>query len=297
MVDDKPARCGSRIAHEDGAVRQCMWAPHDPTQLHTDGNAVWSDDNDRVIHDPDRGSVTWAEAADLALAVMAEQDARRAELTDREAALSLDDVTMRYTKEDLDTAHERGIAEGRAERDRLRTRIHEVASNEQKRSGKLESELTKLRGLMAQALRNHNDEMVRIGNQPGTYISGYGQAAAALIIGERDAASARVAELELLLEQAEQYARDLQDGTAPGLDERLEEVRAEGRHQATEGWEREWGLILHGHPQCVMNEHAARGIAADPRAGVEATVVSRLVGPWEPAEQRVPAEGENHGDH
>jgi hypothetical protein len=65
---------------------------------------------------------------------------------------------------------------------------------------------------------------------------------------------------------------------------------AEGRRQATEGWEREWGLALHGHPgQCVLNEHAARGIAADPTAPADTKVLSRLVGPWEPAEQAAPS--------
>ena len=64
---------------------------------------------------------------------------------------------------------------------------------------------------------------------------------------------------------------------------------AEGRRQATEGWEREWGLALHGHPgQCVLNEHAARGIAADPTAPADTKVLSRLVGPWEAAEQTQP---------
>lgn len=66
----------------------------------------------------------------------------------------------------------------------------------------------------------------------------------------------------------------------------LQTANEQGRRQATEGWDREWGLAMHGHPgQCVLNEHAARGIAADPTAPADTKVLSRLVGPWEPAEQ------------
>ena len=64
---------------------------------------------------------------------------------------------------------------------------------------------------------------------------------------------------------------------------------AEGRRQATEGWDREWGLALYGHPaHCVLNEHAARGIAAGAPEDAQAKVVSRFVGPWEAAEQAAP---------
>lgn len=69
----------------------------------------------------------------------------------------------------------------------------------------------------------------------------------------------------------------------------LDQAREQGRRQATEGWEREWGVDLHGTGgQCVMNEHAARGIAADPSAPVGAKVLYRLVGSWETDEQPEP---------
>jgi hypothetical protein len=62
---------------------------------------------------------------------------------------------------------------------------------------------------------------------------------------------------------------------------------AEGLRQATEGWEREWGVDLAdgGDIWCSANEPAARQVAAH-HASPRARVVSRLVGPWEPAEQR-----------
>lgn len=59
-----------------------------------------------------------------------------------------------------------------------------------------------------------------------------------------------------------------------------------GRRQATEVWEREWGVDLYGRgAHCVLNEHAARGIAAGAPEDAQAKVASRLVGPWEAAEQ------------
>lgn len=90
---------------------------------------------------------------------------------------------------------------------------------------------------------------------------------------------------QLLLAQAEQYARDLQDGTHPGLEAVLDTVRDEARREATEGWGREWGvdLGLKGnwplHP-CDSEPDARRVAAA--RAG--RTVVSRRVGLWEVTE-------------
>jgi len=59
----------------------------------------------------------------------------------------------------------------------------------------------------------------------------------------------------------------------------------EGRRQAAEGWEREWGVALRGHAaSCVLSERDARGIAAGCPDDLKAEVFSRLVGPWEPAE-------------
>lgn len=62
---------------------------------------------------------------------------------------------------------------------------------------------------------------------------------------------------------------------------------AEGRRQATEGWDREWRVDLGGgwpeHP-CDSEADAHRVAAARPGR----SVVSRLVGPWEPAEQAAP---------
>jgi hypothetical protein len=70
----------------------------------------------------------------------------------------------------------------------------------------------------------------------------------------------------------------------------IEEVHArgvsEGRRQATEGWKREWGVDLHGRgAQCVLDEHAARGIVAGCPDDLDPKVFARLAGPWEPAEQ------------
>lgn len=93
---------------------------------------------------------------------------------------------------------------------------------------------------------------------------------------------------ERLQQQQEMWGR-IEDA----MEELADAGIAEGLRQAAEGWEREWGLSLHGHPaQCVLNEHAARGIAADPSAPADAKVLSRLVGPWEPAEQPEPAREE-----
>jgi hypothetical protein len=107
---------------------------------------------------------------------------------------------------------------------------------------------------------------------------------------------------EAALEQAEQYARDLQDdGGAYGLgydacaaelnDKVIREIKrahhegiAEGRRQATKGWEREWG-VAHGPgrlPDRGDDEVTARRLAS---YSPERRVVSRLVGPWETAER------------
>lgn len=59
---------------------------------------------------------------------------------------------------------------------------------------------------------------------------------------------------------------------------------AEGRRQATEGWDREWGVqfLPDGHVFAADDEAEAHNTA---NRDVQRFVVSRLVGPWEPAEQ------------
>lgn len=151
-----------------------------------------------------------------------------------------------------------------------------------------------------------------------------------------------VERLQALLEQAEQYARDLQDGGiflhdeavatvrqeglaegrrqatdeakrdaeraqeaadnranaawGEGYAEARKEVTAEadqaywrghelGRRQATEGWDRQWGVRGDGGGVEVrLSEESAHRFARRFEPD-EATVVSRLVGPWEPAEE------------
>ena len=66
------------------------------------------------------------------------------------------------------------------------------------------------------------------------------------------------------------------------LDAQVRERVAEGRRQATEGWDRQWAvqtpaMILPIDEEDRVRRHAAR--SDDYR------VVSRLVGPWEPTEQ------------
>jgi hypothetical protein len=56
---------------------------------------------------------------------------------------------------------------------------------------------------------------------------------------------------------------------------------AEGRRQATEGWEREWAFEHRYGRTTYDTETNARMAAAEQGR----TVVSRLAGPWEPAEQ------------
>jgi hypothetical protein len=72
------------------------------------------------------------------------------------------------------------------------------------------------------------------------------------------------------------------------LNAQVNALVVEGRRQATEGWEREWGA--RGADGWVFGvedgegEQRARAVAAWPKDR-PSTVVSRLVGPWEPAEQ------------
>jgi hypothetical protein len=70
-----------------------------------------------------------------------------------------------------------------------------------------------------------------------------------------------------------------------------------GRREATEGWEREWGarwMQDAAEPTDVLHpcgsEEAAREM--ERRSGGYRRAESRLVGPWEPADQ---PEGSDHG--
>jgi hypothetical protein len=92
--------------------------------------------------------------------------------------------------------------------------------------------------------------------------------------------------LRALLTLAEQHARDTQDELVPeAADEAYQRGLADGRAQATEGWRREWAmdLGLKGAPLHPWGSEAEARRGAKARAG--RTAVSRLVGPWEPAEQ------------
>ncbi|GAA2346790.1 hypothetical protein [Dactylosporangium salmoneum] len=60
----------------------------------------------------------------------------------------------------------------------------------------------------------------------------------------------------------------------------------DGHSQATEGWEREWGTVGDGWAYPARSEKAARDVTRYSQGGA---TVSRLVGPWEPAEQPQPA--------
>lgn len=88
---------------------------------------------------------------------------------------------------EVDKAAAATITQLRAEVERLRARIHEAVDECQRRYGPVESQLAKCRGLMREALRRHDETS---GHPPGTHISGYGQAAAAAILEERDQARA-----------------------------------------------------------------------------------------------------------
>lgn len=65
---------------------------------------------------------------------------------------------------------------------------------------------------------------------------------------------------------------------------------AEGLRQATEGWEREWGVSADAGVYVYPDQRAARETSLHSDWG--RPVVSRLVGPWEPAEQPEPAREE-----
>lgn len=98
------------------------------------------------------------------------------------------------------------------------------------------------------------------------------------------------------LEQAEQFARGLQDGTLPGYVEQLDAARAEGRRQATEGW-----LVDLVRAAAQLAEETACNGDHDGNDGCDACTWDRLyqavpqpvkaaverasrpVGPWEPA--------------
>lgn len=91
-------------------------------------------------------------------------------------------------------------------------------------------------------------------------------------------------------------ADELNDKALRAIKAAFRDGRHLGLREATEGWEREWGVDLHGRGgHCVMDEHAARGIAAECRDRLdhlEPKVLSRLVDPWEPADQPEPAREE-----
>jgi hypothetical protein len=101
-----------------------------------------------------------------------------------------------------------------------------------------------------------------------------------------DLADARreIDRLRALLELAEQHARDTQDELVPeAADEAYQRGLADGRAQATEGWEREWAVAFADKTWPPNDsEQSARTFAA---LYADGQVVSRLVGPWEPAEQ------------
>jgi hypothetical protein len=66
---------------------------------------------------------------------------------------------------------------------------------------------------------------------------------------------------------------------------------AEGRRQATEGWEREWGA-QYRDDSWVQATFDTEAEAVEFAAGaIGHRAVSRLVGPWEPAEQAEPERG------
>jgi hypothetical protein len=83
-----------------------------------------------------------------------------------------------------------------------------------------------------------------------------------------------------------QQLGDLYEERQKGFTEGL----AEGRRQATEGWEREWAVDQAGDRLEARDEKAARWFASRAPGRV---VVSRLVAPWEPAEQ---PEGSERGE-
>lgn len=75
---------------------------------------------------------------------------------------------------------------------------------------------------------------------------------------------------------------DFEREARAALDHLATRFFAEGRRQAIEGWDREWSLNGSAFTGLSGDEARIRGLAA---ANPELTVVSRLVGKWEPAEQ------------
>jgi hypothetical protein len=92
--------------------------------------------------------------------------------------------------------------------------------------------------------------------------------------------SATMATVALAEHLAVAVARLLEAHAAPAA--AFRDGEAEGRRQATEGWEREWSLNGPAFSGLVGDEQRVRQWAA---TNPELAVVSRLVGPWEPAEQ------------
>jgi hypothetical protein len=69
------------------------------------------------------------------------------------------------------------------------------------------------------------------------------------------------------------------------LREQAEALIAEGRRQATEGWEREWGA-QYREDSWVQATFDREAEAVEFAAGaIGHRAVSRLIGPWEPAKQ------------
>lgn len=75
------------------------------------------------------------------------------------------------------------------------------------------------------------------------------------------------------------------------MEELAEQGIAKGRRQATEGWKREWGVRgPGGGVEIRRNEDSARRLVVRYAIDEDVRAVSRLVGPWETAEQPEPEE-------
>lgn len=109
---------------------------------------------------------------------------------------------------------------------------------------------------------------------------------------ERAAYERGKAEQQASLDAARQLATQLGQNADEAIAKAYARGRERGRRQATEGWGREWAVALpeerhdEGPIWHCADEDEARKAAASAFGG---SVVSRLVGPWEPAEQPEPA--------
>lgn len=165
-----------------------------------------------------------------------------------------------------------------AEVQRFRARVHALAAERDKATAKLAS----LRQFMAEALRRHGEEMTRLGSHPQHHISGYGQAAAAAIIGERDEGRQ---EIDSLKQRIAEY----------------EHAITVGRRQAADGWtlhreEEQWS-VWWKTPGGGLNvsvptddtddpEAAAHALHADVGGEVKHRLLRTYESQWGPAEQR-----------